>query len=583
MLNRRNLLAVSTLGASAALADLKPAIAKDDVNPTHTWWKEAVVYEIYPRSFKDSNGDGIGDLGGIIDKLPYIRDLGIDTIWLAPIFKSPNRDNGYDINDYRAIMPEFGTMADFDTLMSKASKLGIRIILDLVVNHTSDQHPWFQQSRLSRDNPYRDYYIWRKPGHGGAPNNWPSVFGGSAWTFDQATDSGYLHLFSPQQPDLNWDNPAVRDEIFSIMRFWLDKGVSGFRMDAITLISKDPSLPNLTPEQLHAPEYVYAAGPKLHAYLREMNDRVLSHYDAMTVGEAYGIRADEVSLFTDRSRRELDMVFAFDIVHIDRDGWRKIAWPLSKLKKIYAEAGQPKSQDSWNTVFLDNHDQPRAVSRFGNDSAQFREVSAKAISTLLLTQCGTPFLFQGEELGMTNFPFRTLRDFKDAQVASQWKAKVDAGLVAPDVFLENLKSLGRDNARSPMQWDRTKNAGFTTAASPWFPVNPNYTDVNAQSSVSDLNSLYHYIGRLIALRKKLPALIHGSYRDLDPDHVSVFCYARQWNNSTIVVMINMCDRGITYEPPVPQLGSLVTSSNEQPNVGKGITWLQPWEARIYAA
>ncbi|WP_323989804.1 alpha-glucosidase [Nguyenibacter sp. L1] len=550
---------------------------------TRAWWKEAVVYEIYPRSFKDSNGDGIGDLRGIIDKLPYIRDLGADTIWLAPIFQSPNRDNGYDISDYKAIMPEFGTMRDFEMLMAKASSLGIRVILDLVVNHTSDQHPWFQKSRASHDGPYRDYYIWRDSVHGHPPNNWPSAWGGSAWTFEPTTNSSYLHLFSPYQPDLNWDNPFVRDEVFSIMKFWLDKGVSGFRMDAITMISKIPSLRDMSLEELKAPEYVYAAGPHLHAYLREMNDRVLSHYDVMTVGEAYGMHAQDIPLFTESARRELDMVFAFDIVHVDRQGWRKIAWPLSKLKEIYAAAGRPRSPDSWNTVFLDNHDQPRAVSRFGNDAAPFREVSAKAIATLLLTQCGTPFIYQGEELGMTNLPFNGLDDFEDVQVPIEWDAKVKRQGVNPEAFFESLKGLGRDNARSPMQWDMTRNAGFTTANKPWYRVNPNYIEINAQACLQNSKSVYHYFRDLIALRRKYPVLIYGSYQDLDPDHSAVFFYSRESGNSKLLILINMSDRGFTYASPHLAKVSPLISNVEHRSVTKGMTWLAPWEARVYVA
>ncbi|MBB2200750.1 alpha-glucosidase [Gluconacetobacter tumulisoli] len=562
----------------------RPAAARGDQSAARrTWWKEAVIYEVYPRSFKDSNNDGIGDLPGIIDKLSYIRDLGADTIWLAPIFASPNRDNGYDISDYKAIMPEFGTMSDFDRLMEKASSLGLRIILDLVVNHTSDQHPWFQKSRASKDGPYRDYYIWREPKGGLPPNNWPSPWGGSAWTFDAASDSSYLHLFSPYQPDLNWDNPAVRDEVFSIMKFWLDKGVAGFRMDAITMISKMPSFRDMTVEELKAPEYVYAAGPHLHAYLREMNDRVLSHYDVMTVGEAYGMHAQDIPLFTDSGRRELDMVFAFDIVHVDRQGWRKIAWPLSKLKDIYAAAGRPQSPDSWNTVFLDNHDQPRAVSRFGNDTAFFREASAKAIATMLLTQCGTPFIYQGEELGMTNLPFEGLEDFEDVQVPTAWETLVKRQGVDPEAFFESLKGLGRDNARSPMQWDASKNAGFTTADKPWYRVNPNHIQINARECLNNPDSVYYYFRDLIALRRKHPALVHGSYQDLDPDHSAVFFYCRESGKSRLFILINMSDRGFTYDSPHLAQASLLISNMAHRGGTRGVTWLAPWEARVYTA
>lgn len=367
------------------------------------------------------------------------------------------------------------------------------------------------------------------------------------------------------------------------MKFWLDKGVSGFRMDVITMISKMPSFRDMTPEELKAPEYVYAAGPHLHTYLREMNDRVLSRYDVMTVGEAYGMHAQDIPLFTDSTRRELDMVFAFDIVHVDRQGWRKIAWPLSKLKQIYAAAGRPRSPDSWNTVFLDNHDQPRAVSRFGNDSAPFREASAKAIGTMLLTQCGTPFIYQGEELGMTNLPFDGLDDFEDVQVPLQWDIRVKRQGVDPDAFLESLKGLGRDNARSPVQWDATRHAGFTTAEKPWYRVNPNYTEINAQDCLRNPGSVYHYFRNLIALRRKYPALIYGTYQDQDPDHSAVFFYSRQLENSRILVLINMSDRGFSYDSPLLAKASLLLSNMRHHGVTKDVTWLDPWEARVYRA
>jgi len=385
------------------------------------WWKEVVVYQVYPRSFNDSNGDGIGDINGLTAKLDYLKRLGIDVVWLSPHFDSPNADNGYDIRDYRQVMAEFGTMADFDRMLEAMKARGIELIIDLVVNHTSDEHVWFAKSRRSRQNPHRDYYIWSDGQPDGTPpNNYPSFFGGSAWKFDSATGQYYLHYFDVKQPDLNWENPQVRAEVFDIMRFWLDKGVVGFRMDVIPFISNQSGLPDLTPDQLAHPELVYANGPHVHQYLQRLHQEVLAPYHVMSVGEAFGVTFEQAALFTDARRGELSMIFHFDAVRLDRDNWRKTEWTLPALKAVYTRIDQAAGLHGWTTSYLCNHDNPRAVSHFGDDSPAWRERSAKALATLMLTQRATPFLYQGDELGMTNYPFRSVEDYDDVAVRGQW-------------------------------------------------------------------------------------------------------------------------------------------------------------------
>ncbi len=511
------------------------------------WWKDAVVYQIYPRSFLDTNGDGVGDLPGITARLDYLKDLGIDVVWLSPHFDSPNADNGYDIRDYRKVMAQFGTMADFDTMLAGMTARGIRLIIDLVVNHSSDEHAWFVESRKSRDNPYRDYYIWRdgkdaKDG-GGPPNNYSAFFGGPAWTFDAPSGQYYLHYFAAKQPDLNWENPKVRQEVHDLMRFWLDKGVSGFRMDVIPFIAKPPGLPDLTPEERRAPQFIYAADPKLHDYLREMRREVLDRYDTMTVGEAFGLRPEKARDLIDSRRRELDLVFNFDIIRMDIDGWRKTSWTLPRLKALYTELDQAAGPFGWNTVFLSNHDNPRSVSHFGDDDPAWVERSAKTLNTLILTQRGTPFLYQGEELGMTNYPFQSLDDFDDLEVAGRWgdvKSRVSEA-----EYLANARAMGRDNARTPMQWGPKPNGGFTTGR-PWLPVNPNTTAINAEDQAPRPDSVLAYTRALIAFRRGSADLREGDYRDIDPGHDQVFAYRR---GEGLLVLLNFGRETVRYALP----------------------------------
>ena len=507
------------------------------------WWKDAVVYQIYPRSFLDTNGDGVGDLPGITAKLDYLKALGVDVVWLSPHFDSPNADNGYDIRDYRKVMAQFGTMADFDAMLAGMTARGMRLIIDLVVNHSSDEHAWFVESRKGRDNPYRDYYIWRDPApDGGPPNNYGAFFGGPAWTFDEGSGQYYLHYFAAKQPDLNWENPKVRDEVYDLMRFWLDKGVSGFRMDVIPFISKQPGLPDLTPEQRRAPQFVYAAGPKLHYHLREMRREVLDRYDALTVGEAFGVTPDGARDLMDSRRGELNLVINFDIVRMDIDGWRKTTWTLPRLKALYTQLDEAAGPFGWNTQFLSNHDNPRSVSHFGDDDPAWVERSAKVINTLILTQRGTPFLYQGEELGMTNYPFQTLDDFDDLEVSGRWRDVKHR--VSEEEYLANARAMGRDNSRTPMQWTSGPNGGFTTGW-PWLAVNPNADTINAADQAARPDSVLAHTRALIAWRRGSVDLREGDYRDIDPDHEQVFAYRR----GGLLVILNFGRETVRYAVP----------------------------------
>ena len=550
---------------------------------TRKWWKEVVVYQIYPRSFKDSNGDGIGDLNGITSKLDYIKDLGIDVIWLSPHYDSPNADNGYDIRDYRKVMTEFGTMSDFDELLKGIKERNMKMIVDLVVNHTSDEHAWFVESRKSKSGPYSDYYIWRPDTNGEVPNNWVSFFSGSAWKKDAERGEYYLHLFAEKQPDLNWDNPKVRDEVYEIMKFWLDKGVDGFRMDVIPFISKDPTFPHYPKEYETHPEHIYAAGPKLHLYLQEMNREVLSKYDVMTVGEALGVTLEQTPPLVDERRKELNMIFHFDAVRLNRQGWRWIPWTLPDLKAIYTRFDRQLDIYNWNTVFLSNHDNPRPISSFGDDSRLYRVPSAKVLATMLLTLKGTPFIYQGDELGMTNYPFTKVEDFDDIEVKNAWKTEVLTNRIDADEYLFHLRKTGRDHSRTPMQWDDSANAGFTTAAKPWLAVNPNYPEINAKQELADQKSIYHYFKQIIHLRKKNPAFVYGDYADLDPENPSLFVYTRILAEDKFLVILNFSTNPLRYELPNGlKTGRLMLSNLGGEEANASTIHLEPWEARIYS-
>lgn len=510
------------------------------------WWKERVFYQIYPRSFQDSNGDGIGDIPGIISRLDYLKWLGIGAVWLCPVYDSPNADMGYDIRDYEKIMTEFGTMEDFDRLLAELHKRDIKLIMDLVVNHSSDEHAWFVESRKSKEKPYRDYYIWRDGTDGKEPNNWASFFTPSAWSYDEATQQWYLHLFSEKQPDLNWENPRLREEVYSMMNRWFDKGVDGFRMDVISLLAKAPGLPDGKGEgYVFAPEH-FAFQPKLHDYLREMRQRCFDGRDCMCVGETTFVNTQNANSVVGDGR-ELDLLFQFDVMDLDGQGskWDVIPFELSKLKQTVA--AWQKAID-WNTLFWGNHDQPRVVSRFGSTATEaLRVQSAKMLAVAMYLLRGTPFLYQGEEIGMTNFPFTDesqLRDIESINLLSQAKAE------GREAWAWNgILHKGRDNARTPMQWEDAPHAGFTTGT-PWIAVNPNYHGINVRRAQADPDSILNFYRALLALRQRTPALREGAFRLLLPEHPQLFAYERNDQKERIIVCCNFSNRSVSLPPEI---------------------------------
>lgn len=504
------------------------------------WWKEAVVYQIYPRSFKDNNGDGIGDLQGIIEKLEYLANLGVDVLWISPFFKSPNVDNGYDISDYQDIMEDFGTMADFRELIREIHARDMKLVMDLVVNHSSDEHPWFQESKTSRDNPKSDYYIWRDPKlDGSPPNDWQSTFSGPAWTYSKERGQYYLHVFANKQPDLNWDNPVVRKEIHDIMRFWMDEGVDGFRLDVINLISKYFHEDGLAIGNGEEEDYFFM-GPRLHEFLHEMNREVLSKGDVMTVGECPGTTPEDALELTAPEREELNMIFTFEHVELDqgKDGkWDYEDFQLMPLKKNLSKWQRALHGRGWNSLFLSNHDQPRPVSRFGNDT-KYRVESAKMLANITHFLEGTPYIYQGEELGMTNIPIKGLEDLRDVESLNAWQDLVeDRKVYTPEHMLEALKRKARDNARSPMQWDNSPHAGFSKGE-PWLTVNPNYEDINAAQQLLDQDSVFHYYRRLISLRRELPVMVYGSFNEFMAERSDVFAWERVFGEERLIVVNN---------------------------------------------
>ena len=546
------------------------------------WWQRSVVYQIYPRSFQDSDGDGIGDLPGITSRLEYIRELGADTIWLSPVYKSPNDDNGYDISDYQDIMAEFGTMADFDAMLEKAHSLGLKIVMDLVVNHTSDEHKWFIESRSSRDNPYRDYYIWREGKNGKEPNNWGSCFGGSAWVYDEKTDMYYLHLFSKKQPDLNWDNPVVRSEVFTMMDWWLDKGIDGFRMDVISLISKPEGLPDGEPRPNgYASIELCATGPHEHEYLREMNRRVLSKHDLLTVGECAGVTLEEAKSYSNLDGSELSMVFQFEHMSADFDPvlgrYARQHKDLVKLKEILSRWQRELDGVAWNSLYWDNHDQPRVVSRYGSEKEEYRELSAKMLAACLHMMQGTPYVYQGEELGMTNFPWTSIDQINDIESLGNYRDFHAKGLMTEEEGVRMMRARSRDNARTPMQWDAGPNAGFTTG-SPWLPVNPNHVTINAAEQVQRPDSVFRFYQKLIRLRKEMDVIVHGHYTLLEPEHPDLFIYTRTLGNESLLVVCNFSEREQAYAVPEEYLGAEILIANYPDAAPAGI--VRPWETVV---
>ncbi|MCQ2442240.1 MAG: alpha-glucosidase [Oscillospiraceae bacterium] len=551
------------------------------------WWKESVVYQVYPRSFCDSNGDGIGDLNGICSKLDYLKELGINVIWMSPVYKSPNDDNGYDISDYQDIMDEFGTMEDFDALLAEAHERGIKIVMDLVVNHTSDEHKWFVESRSSRENDKRDFYIWREAVDGHEPNNWGSSFSGSAWEWDEQTQMYYLHCFSKKQPDLNWDNPRVRKAVFDMMTWWCDKGIDGFRMDVISMISKPEGLPDVPKKegQLYGECFLGTCnGPRVHEYLKEMNREVLSKYDLMTVGETAGVDIENAKKYANSDGSELSMVFQFEHVGLDAgetDKWCTNSFKLPELKENLTKWQKELDGVAWNSLFFCNHDQPRVVSRLGDNSPE----SAKCIATMLHMMQGTPYVYQGEELGMTNCPFGAIENYRDIESINAYHELTESGLREPEELLECIAYKSRDNARTPMQWDDSPNGGFTTGT-PWIMVNPNYREINAKKQLLEPDSVFHYYQKLIWLRRKSNwsvMIVYGSYDLLSPEDENIFAYIRTLGDKRLLVVCNLSPETQSYTVPA----SVSWSASEQLIGTKGRTALNrtlsltPWQADVW--
>ena len=535
------------------------------------WWHSSVVYQIYPRSFNDSNGDGIGDINGIREKLDYLKELGIDVIWLSPVYKSPNDDNGYDISDYCDIMDEFGTMDDMEKLLKEANEKGIKILMDLVVNHTSDEHKWFIEAKKSKDNKFRDYYIWRDPVNGHEPNNLGSCFSGSAWQYDESTDQYYLHLFSKKQPDLNWENENVRNEVYKMMNFWIDKGIGGFRMDVIDLIGKVPD------------EMITGNGPKLHDYLQEMNKAALEGHDLLTVGETWGATPEIAKLYSNPKRKELSMVFQFEHIGLDqiegKEKWDVKPLDLLDLKKVLSKWQTELEGEGWNSLFWNNHDLPRIVSRWGNDR-EYRVESAKMLATLLHGMKGTPYIYQGEELGMTNVRFEDINEYNDIETLNMYKDRISKGY-SHDEIMASIYAKGRDNARTPMQWDSTENAGFTTGK-PWLKVNKNYKFINAEDCLQDKDSIFYHYKKLIDIRKHNDTIIYGDYKLLLPEDKNVFAYSRELNGDKIVVVCNFYNKEINlnFKEDFNNVEILLSNYKDSSIFMKDLK-LRPYEAIMY--
>ena len=581
-------LTISVIGFCCKTPGEKKVQASVEDSSNHKWWKEAVVYQIYPRSFKDSDGDGVGDLKGIISKLDYVKSLGVDIVWLNPIYGSPNTDNGYDISDYRSIMKEFGTMNDFDALLKGMHDKGIKLVMDLVVNHCSDEHEWFKQSRSSRTNPYRGYFHWW-PAEKGKPPFRPGSFevDGSGWRYDSLTNAYYLHYFSYKQPDLNWENPKVRKDIFDMMKMWFDKGVDGFRMDVIPFISKDTTFPVITQKDINEKyngdwsQYL-ASGPHLHDYLQEMNREVLSKYDVMTLAEGAGATKDAALKLVDPDRKELNMAYHFDGVSLgylpnefkqmDPDGYK-----LTAFKKIYSDWDSVFAEKGWGTIYLGNHDQPRMLTRWGNDTPEYREVSSKLLTTFLLSMRGTPYYYFGDELGMNNIKFDNIEDYRDIESLSMYQQIKNKG---GDLkrFLNGQKISARDNGRTPFQWDTTANAGFTTGK-PWIKINTNFTTVNVAAEEKDPNSILNYFRKMVKLRKENPVLIYGKYTLLDKDNPDVYAYTREWEGKKILVLLNFKGKVSSVNTGIDLSKAKLLMSNYTTASANG--QLQPYEAAIY--
>lgn len=533
-----------------------------------SWWKKAVVYQVYPKSFNDTTGSGVGDLAGITEKLDYLKELGITVIWLSPVYESPGDDNGYDISDYEQIDPAFGTMEDMEQLIAEAKKRGIYIVMDLVVNHTSDEHEWFEEAKSSRDNPYRDYYIWRDPVDGGVPNDLQSTFGGSAWEYSEETGQYYLHLFSKKQPDLNWENPAMRQDVYQMMNFWLDKGIGGFRLDVIDLIGKQPD------------QLVTADGPKLHDYLQEMNEATFGHKDVLTVGETWSATVQNAKQYSNPDGSELSMVFQFEHILLDQqdDGEKWDLKPLNlvDLKRTLAKWQTELGDEGWNSLFWNNHDTPRIVSRWGNDE-EYRQESAKLFAILLHLMKGTPYIYQGEEIGMTNYEMASLDDIYDIESISMYHERLAAGYSEADI-LTSINAKGRDHARTPMQWRGDQaHAGFTVGQ-PWIPVNDNFTEINVAQNLAEKDSVFATYQQLIQYRKDHDIVVKGDFQLLYPDHPAVFAYKRQWQDDAFVVFANVSEEEQTVDVAELSLNDVIINNYDEVTVCDGQLTLEPYQA-----
>ena len=574
------LLVLPVLLAFAACNEPSQTVAMSDGNEP-AWWKEAVIYQIYPRSFKDTDGDGVGDLKGIIEKLDYIQSLGVNMVWLNPIYKSPNDDNGYDISDYRDIMDEFGAMEDFDAMIEGMHQRGIKFVMDVVVNHSSDEHEWFKQSRSSRDNPYRDYYHWW-PAEKGKPNYRWSYFdeNGDAWMYDSTTNAYYLHYFSRKQPDLNWENPKVRQEVYDIMKFWAEKGVDGFRLDAFQFVSKDttfPPLPEGYEKDVRNVIKHYGMGPRLHEYLEEMNREVLSKYDVFAVSEGAGSTFQDAHDLVDADRNELQMAYHFEGVDLRS---RLDGYELSDFKDLYTRWDSAFAEKGWLSIFLANHDQPRMVNKFGNDAPEFRAASSKMLNTFILSMRGTPYCYYGDELGMTNIGFDSIEQYQDIAAINGYKKVVSEGGDV-DLFLKRLKFFSRDNGRTPMQWDDSANAGFTDGT-PWLPVNPNYGTLNVAAQEGDPNSCLNYFRKMVKLRRENPVLVYGAYELLFREHPQVYAYTRTLGEEKMLVLLNFSAEAAELELPADlTTGEILIDNYETVSAEGAKVSLQPYQAVIY--
>ncbi len=538
------------------------------------WWHSSVVYQIYPRSFCDSNNDGIGDIKGITSKLDYLKELGIDVIWLSPVYKSPNDDNGYDISDYKDIMDDFGTMEDMDNLLRDANTRGIKILMDLVLNHTSDEHQWFKKAKQDVNSKYRDYYIFRKPIDGKEPNDLVSIFSGSAWELDKESNEYYLHLFSKKQPDLNWENENMRNELYDMINFWLDKGVGGFRLDVIDLVGKEPD------------KGITGNGPKLHEYIQEMNAKTFGKRDVLTVGETWGATPDIAKMYSNPDRNELSMVFQFEHIGLDeipgKSKWDLAPLNFVKLKEVFSKWQTELTNDGWNSLFWNNHDLPRIVSRWGNDNKEYRELSAKMLATVLHMQKGTPYIYQGEEIGMTNIKFDSIDDYRDIELLNMYKERIASGYDEKDI-MKSIYAKGRDNARTPMQWDDSVNGGFSEAA-PWIKVNENYKYINVKDNLVNENSVFNHYKKLIKIRKQEDVVVYGDFNLLHKEHKSIFAYTRGLREDKLLIVANfygndeefILDKEVLYEK-----AEILLSNYKDSSINIDRISLRPYEAIIY--